>query len=224
MKKDVLALIPAYQPPEQLSKVVEALRGFNYPVLIVDDGSAEPGRKVIERTGAPVIRIPVNRGKGFALRVGFQQAVNDGYQAVVTLDADGQHDPNQVDNLVKAWRAGEADVIVGTRMEQAADMPRLRRWTNQFMTWLLSKLAGRELFDSQSGFRLIAAPVLRQVKLGCDHYEIESELLYRASRDDFRIAAVPISTIYIPGNPSHIRIGMDTFRWFCFLLKALIAG
>lgn len=213
----ILAVMPAYQAPGGIGAVV---RGLTVPVLIVDDGSDPAHRAVIAGAGAGhVLTLPRNRGKGYALRAGFAHALAHGYRAVLTIDADGQHDPAAAPVLIAAWRRGEGEIIIGTRLHHAGRMPWLRRQTNRLMTGLLSRLAGTELFDSQSGYRVIDARVLTALTLEYDRFEAESELLIKAARAGFRIAAVPIPVIYRPGNPSHIRPLRDALRWLRFLAR-----
>jgi glycosyltransferase involved in cell wall biosynthesis len=160
----------------------------------------------------------VNRGKGAALRTGFAAALTAGADWVFTLDADGQHDPAEMPAFLAAARTGGADLWIGDRMRNTADMPWLRRLVNRFTSFIISTLAGQSISDSQSGYRLIGAPVLRALDLRFDRFEAESEILVKASRAGFRIGSVPIRTIY-GEERSTIHPVRDSVRFISLVLK-----
>src|SRR5207247_10007276 len=118
-----------------------------------------------------------------------------GYDGVVTLDADGQHDPAEIPELVAKARETGADIVIGSRMRDVRGMPWLRVAVNRIMSWLISLLAGRRIEDSQSGYRLHRARVLRAVRLVTDRYETETEILIKAGRRGFRCSFCPVRTI-----------------------------
>jgi glycosyltransferase involved in cell wall biosynthesis len=171
--------------------------------------------------GVEVIRIP-RSGKGAALRVGFRHAVEAGFDWVLTMDSDGQHDPLEIPRFFAAARDGATSVpavIVGSRRGDLAAMPWLRRATNVFMSWLISRCARQRIPDSQNGFRLISTRLLREVPLTTSNFETESELLVGAARRGFLIGSVPVSTIYRKGGQSHIRKVPDTLRFLRLLAR-----
>jgi GT2 family glycosyltransferase len=153
-----------------------------------------------------------------ALRTGFEAAVGAGTEAVITMDSDGQHLASEAGRFVDAWEEG-ADVVVGDRMADNDNMPWLRKRTNEFTSWVISRVAGARIPDSQNGYRLFDAEVLRSVKLESRRYDMESEILIRAARQGYRIASVPISTIY-HDEESSINPFVDTFRFFRLVWRA----
>jgi glycosyltransferase involved in cell wall biosynthesis len=195
---DVRVVVPDYNAGRQLLDVlprVAAEVGAD-GVLVIDDGSTDGSGEAAAAAGYTVIRHAENRGKGAALRTGFAAALERGARWVVTLDADGQHDPAEIPRFVAAAARGEHQLLVGTRMGDTRQMPPLRIFANRLTSTIISALAGQRIEDSQSGYRMIAAEVLRTVPLEFDRYEAESEILVRAARAGFSIGAVPVRTIY----------------------------
>jgi glycosyltransferase involved in cell wall biosynthesis len=199
---EVIAVIPAYQAAATLPGVVEgALR--HLPVLVVDDGSTDRTAAVAEEAGAQVVRQASNQGKGAALRAGFARALEAGAAAVVTLDADGQHDPASIPGFLAAWHERQAPLVIGRR--DFSRMPLSRRLANILGTWTFSWAVGRPIADNQSGYRLIARPLLVGLLQSREPgFEFEVEMITLAIRAGLTIDWVPIPTIYGDAG-SHIR-------------------
>jgi glycosyltransferase involved in cell wall biosynthesis len=198
----VIAVIPAYQAARTVGAVVaEASRHLR--VLVVDDGSTDETSAAAESAGADVLRQMPNQGKGAALRAGFSHALHLGYGAVLTLDADGQHDPSCMPAFLEAWGSRAAPLVIGRR--DFRQMPWSRRLANNLGTWTLSWAVGRPIADNQSGYRLIAHPLLPRL-LESDEagFEFEVEMITLAIRAGLDIDWVPIPTIY-EDQGSHIR-------------------
>ena len=149
----VLALIPAYNEAAHITGVIQDARA-HLPVLVVDDGSTDDTALKAEAAGAAVLRQTPNQGKGAALRAGFRRAIEDGYDAVLTLDADGQHDPVEIPRFLQAHAERKADLIIGART--FAEMPLVRRVSNTVGTWTFSWAIGQPIPDNQSGYRLVS--------------------------------------------------------------------
>ena len=198
----LIALIPAFQEGPRIGPVVEAARVY-LPVVVVDDGSSDDTGARAETAGATVLRQVPNAGKGAALRAGFRHALEHGAAAVVTLDADGQHDPTEIPAFVAAFEARRPALVVGRR--DFADMPAARRVANVLGGATLSVALGREVPDNQSGYRLIAGELMRAM-LDSDEsgFEFEVEMIARCLALGLPLDSVPIRTIYA-GEPSHIR-------------------
>jgi glycosyltransferase involved in cell wall biosynthesis len=199
---DVIALIPAYQEAPRVGGVVTAARAL-LPVLVVDDGSTDGTADAARAAGADVIAQVPNRGKGAALRLGFRAAADRGARAVVTLDADGQHDPAELRRFLDAWTATGADLVIGRRDFRA--MPAVRRLANTLGGLALTVAIGRPVPDNQSGYRLVSRRLMAQLERSAEAgFEFEVEMIAVAVREGWAIEWVPISTIYA-GEPSHIR-------------------
>lgn len=206
-------VIPAYREATRIGPVVRSAVAQGGLVLVVDDGSPDDTARVAQEAGAVVLRHERNRGKGAALETGFQEAVRRGCEVVITLDADGQHDPAEIPAFLEAYRRTGIPVLIGSRMADAAAMPRMRRLTNRFMSWLLSRWMGHYLPDTQCGYRLYRSDLLPLVVAGSQGFAAESEVLLRLAARGVRMDAVRIRTIY--GNEkSKIRPGRDTWRFF----------
>lgn len=199
---DIIAVIPAYQAAATLQAVVvPAAR--HLPVVVVDDGSTDSTAEVAAAAGARVLRQARNQGKGAALRAGFRQALEEGATAVLTLDADGQHDPSRIPAFLEAWHSGGAPLIIGQR--DFSQMPLSRRLANNLGRLTFSWAVGRRIADNQSGYRLIARPLLPHLLTSMEPgFEFEVEMITLAIRAGLAIDWVPIPTIY-DDQGSHIR-------------------
>jgi glycosyltransferase involved in cell wall biosynthesis len=206
----VAALIPAYQAAATLGEVLLGLQALPEPpeVLVVDDGSRDATAEVARQHGARVLSFAGNRGKGHALIAGFA-ALREEFDAVVTLDADGQHPPECLPAFVAAARDG-AELVLGRR-RRTPDMPLLRRFANGSSSLWATTVAGQRISDSQCGYRLHARRVLSGTPITPGRYEVETELAVRAARLGFRVAEVEIPTLY-GTERSQIRMLRDVPR------------
>jgi glycosyltransferase involved in cell wall biosynthesis len=200
----IVALIPGYNEAPRIGRVVKATSLF-LPVIVVDDGSSDETAGMARSAGATVIVQRPNQGKGAALRVGFRRALADGAEAIVTLDADGQHDPAEIPAFLAAWSAPEdrPDLVIGRR--DFAAMPAMRRLSNTVGGRAFSWAVGRDIPDNQSGYRLVSRR-LAEATLASDEagFAFEVEQITTCIRLGLTIGWVPIRTIYA-GAPSHIR-------------------
>lgn len=194
----VIAVIPSYNPGERLDVLLPrvAAQLERDALLVIDDGSSDGSGARAAAAGYPVLRHATNQGKGVALKTGFRAALARGADWVLTLDADGQHDPAEIPTFLAAAARGRHQLLVGSRMADVGGMPLIRVVTNRLTSAVISALAGQRIEDSQSGYRCIAAAVLRSVRLELRRYDAESEILVRAARGGFSIGTVPIRTIY----------------------------
>ncbi len=190
---NAIALIPAYNEAAHIGEVVRGALE-HLPVLVVDDGSTDDTAAIATRAGATVISHPTNRGKGAALITGFGWALDRGCEAVITLDADGQHDPIEIPVFLAAWARGEGDLIIGYR--DFKQMPLARRWANTIGTWLFSRAMGQPIRDNQSGYRLLTRRALETLQLGGGRFETEVDMIAQAVTGGLRLGWVPIQTIY----------------------------
>jgi|CXWL01.1.fsa_nt_gi hypothetical protein len=211
-RTDVVAVIPAYRCANTVGAVVRGVREHLAAVVVVDDGSADGTAEAAREAGAAVEVLPENHGKGYALRRGIALALTMGPTAIALLDADGQHAPDDLPSLLARWDRGAADMVIGARLAHGGQViPRARYWTNYIGSRILSWMSGQELEDSQSGYRLVAAPLLASLGLRSDGYAIESEMLLKAAARGARIVHAPIKVIY-DGAESHFRPLTDTVR------------
>lgn len=199
---DVIALIPAYEEGPRVAGVVLGATAY-LPVVVVDDGSSDDTAARAEAAGATVLVQRPNQGKGAALRAGFHWALDREVDAVLTLDADGQHDPAEIPTFLDAFERTGADLIIGRR--DFARMPPVRRLANRLGGLAMSWAAGRDIPDNQSGYRLLSRRLIEAVATSDEAgFEYEIEMITTCIRAGFRLEWVPIRTIYA-GEPSHIR-------------------
>lgn len=217
----VSVLIPAYNEAGSISEVVRGAKQFVSRVLVVDDRSTDQTDSLAREAGAEVISQPVNRGKGTALRLGFETLLAGGSDAVMVLDGDGQHDPEEIPNFIKRARQSGAGIVLGNRMEDASGMPPVRYCTNRTMSRIISWLCKQEIPDSQCGYRLVGRPVIEQLTFTTGNYDTESEMLIQAARRGFTITSIPIRTIYT-GQESKIHPGRDTLRFIRLIIRNII--
>jgi glycosyltransferase involved in cell wall biosynthesis len=198
---EILALIPAYNEATRVRDVVTGARAY-LPVLVVDDGSADATDKVAEEAGASVLRQVRNQGKGAALRTGFRWVLDRDYEAALTLDADGQHDPNEIPKFVRAHSDRQADLIIGAR--DFDQIPWVRRLANTLGRWTFSWALGQPVLDNQSGYRLISRRLLEATLSSRESgFEFEVEMIVTCVERGYVLEWVPIRTIYA-GEKSHI--------------------
>lgn len=219
----VLVVIPALNERDSVATVVGDVRAVDprYDVLVVDDGSGDDTSEVAERAGAVVCRLPFNLGVGGAMRTGYRYALQHGYDVVVQVDADGQHDPSYIPGLVADL--ARADVVVGARFagegSYAARGP--RRWAMRLLAGVLSRLAHEPLCDVTSGFRAVNR---RGIRLFATHYPAEYlgdtvESLVIALRTGCRVRQRPVAM----RARSTGRASQSTGRAVLYLARAVVA-
>jgi glycosyltransferase involved in cell wall biosynthesis len=220
---NICAVIPAYNSESTIVQIVEKTRRFINHIVVVDDGSDDETAKRAQGAGAHVIRVSQNTGKGNALRVSFKYALSYGYDAVLTLDADLQHDPEDIPKFLDYHKAHGANLIIGARLEEKTNIPWVRYVPNLVGARAFSWLVGKPVLDSQSGFRLYDRHIMQSINIVKDGFEAEADILLRAGRRGYAIGFVPIKAIYFAGHrhPSFYRPVRDTFHICIIFLKNL---
>lgn len=215
----IAIVIPAYNEEKNIAELLNYFK--NYPregIIVVDDGSRDKTSVIVERFGAILLKHKENLGKGMAHRTAFEYAIKNGFEGIITIDADGQHMPQEIENFIK--EKDSADILVGTRRMTLANMPLIRYFTNKVTSLTVSLIASQRVFDSQSGFRYISSEVLRKVPLRTGRFQTESEILIKAGRMGFKIGCVPISTVYRE-EKSYINPFIDTCRFIGLACRSL---
>lgn len=216
--KAYCVIVPAFQEQERIAETISGILAFCGNVIVVDDGSGDQTAARAEAAGATVLRHDTNKGKGAALQTGLQYAGQKHFEYVITMDADGQHDPADLPAFMEACGRDRPAVLVGNRMDNPGDMPLVRRLTNRFMSWLLSRRMGQRVPDTQNGYRLYRHDVLPLVTAQAHGFAAESEVLLNIAAQGIRIGSVPIRVIYRQ-EQSKIRPVRDTFRFFAMLRR-----
>jgi glycosyltransferase involved in cell wall biosynthesis len=207
--KSYAAAIPAYEAAPSIGDVVRRTLPILSHVLVVDDGSKDVTAEEARRAGAEVHRFPANRGKGAALLAAFEILFARGVEGVVTLDADGQHIPEEIPRLLDV--AVNADLVLGTREHLFGAMSRLRRVSNRLSSGAISLAAGRRLSDVQTGFRFYSHHLFATTGFPERRFDAESAVVVRAARLGLRIATVPVRLAFADGRTtSHYRPVVDS--------------
>jgi len=223
----VTAVIPAYNEANTVRGVAERALAQLQRVIVVDDGSTDDTAAALEGLPVTLIRNPHNLGKAASLWRGMALALAEEAGAVLTLDADGQHRPEDIPRLLEAHRADPGALVVGARLHQGAIIPAERYYANRFANFWIAWAAGQRVQDSQSGFRVYPASLLRALppRVGrAAGFVFESEVLIEAGRRGTRLAWVPIPAIYEPrARPSHFRPVADVALITCMVAWKLVS-
>lgn len=195
---DIVAVIPAYNEARFIGSVVLQARKHAGKVIVVDDGSSDRTAEIAEAAGALVVRHDDNRGKGAALSTGIHKALTFEPVAVVMLDGDFQHLPQQLPRLVAPILEGRAHIVVGSRyLDQDSIVPRHRIWAHRAFNLLIRLGSGVRLSDSQNGFRAFSRRALEGVSFVSDDFTVESEIQFLARERGLRIEEVPVTIQYL---------------------------
>jgi glycosyltransferase involved in cell wall biosynthesis len=197
--ENVIAIIPAFNEGDSIVNVINSVKRFVNTVIIVDDGSADDTYQNAVSTGAKVIRNLHNRGKGFALKKGFQECIRYNPDIVVTIDADGQHNPEDIPLVIKPIQDGIADMVIGSRYNTVAlkEVPLVRGIGLSVISMLNQSLTRIKIKDTQSGFRAYSKTILNIISdYDSVGYGAEMEQLAEAEQNGLNIMEVPVTIRY----------------------------
>lgn len=215
----IAVAIPAYDAVHSVGSVVERARAVFPDVLVIDDGSTDGTAAAAVAAGAEVHSFTKNRGKGAALHQAFEILFSRGFTAVVTVDADGQHLPEEIPRLLAA--AADADMVLGTRDHLFAEMGTVRRFSNRLSSRAISWAAGKPITDVQTGFRLYTRALIDRTGFPETGFEAESAVVVRAVRGGLRVAVTPVRLGRADGRgTSHYRPVTDSLRIAAGVVRA----
>jgi len=219
----ICILIPAYNAQETLGSVLRKVEPLKIDIIAVDDGSSDETKRISSEMGVHLLSHPVNLGKGAALRTGFQYILQKDYEVVITLDADGQHNPSEIPFLLRIFQNVKPDILIASRAAEFGKMTFLRRFWNRLGVKAVARLCHSDITDSQSGFRLIRTNLLKELNLSTSRFETELELLVKACKKGFSVLSIPINTQKVDGTSStHFRPVADTWRVCKLFLRSLL--
>ena len=224
LPRDITAIIPCFNAGDRVRPVALGVLDRLTALIIVDDGSTDHSIDSLRDLPVDILTLHPNRGKGFALLAGFQRALEDpGCACVCVLDADGQHNPEEIPRLYDAFREARADLVIGSRVFTGGHIPLRSRFGNKVTIFATALLLRHHLPDTQCGFRLLSRDFAERVVASIEggRYETEMAIIALAIRERRPIVSVPISTIYEQGNvSSHFRKFQDSYRIYARLFRA----
>lgn len=194
-KIGVLVGIPAYDEGKYIAGIVLQAKQYADEVIVVDDGSSDDTARIAELAGATVVRHDKNRGKGVAIESILTEAKKRNPDVLVLLDADCQHNPNEIPLIVKPVRQG-FDLVIGSREAQKEKTPTYRRAGQKVLSRFARILSRRSIYDSESGFRALSLKAINEIELKEKGFAVEAEMIAGAAHKDLKITEVPISNIY----------------------------
>ncbi|MCL5884530.1 MAG: glycosyltransferase family 2 protein [Deltaproteobacteria bacterium] len=215
-------VIPAYNAEGTVGAVVRGALAFLETVIVCDDGSTDDTARVAQEAGAVVIRLPENRGKGHCLRLLFAEARRRGFDAVVSLDSDGQHDSADIPRFLDAHRNDPGSIIVGSRMADEDAIPVHRRNSMLVARFYVCLAANRYIDDTQCGYRLYPLSVVESLALRKERYVTETELLVKSGDSGVSIHSLPIRAVYPPDQKTHFRSVPDVAAISVYVISYLM--
>jgi glycosyltransferase involved in cell wall biosynthesis len=213
----ICVIIPTYNESLAIAGLISQINKLGLEAIIIDDGSVDDTVKIATASGAKVLANPKNMGKGASLVKGYNFALQQGFDAVISMDGDGQHSCDDLPAFIQMSKNSPSALIVGNRMGSSKGMPLLRVVTNFLMSKFISLVVKQYIPDTQCGFRLAKKELLTKIDLSTSKYETESEVLIKAAHLGFKIESIPIRTIY-SGQKSRINPFIDSLRFLRFMI------
>lgn len=209
-------VIPTYNNEQTIASVVDSVRGLPYDVMVVNDGSTDSTAQIVNQLPDDIIKVAYhpNRGKGYALKCAFREALRLGYDYVLTMDADGQHKAGDIPCFVEVIRQHPDALLIGSRGMDHPNMPQQNSFANRFSNFWFMLQTARKLPDTQSGFRLYPLRKMGRMRWVTTRYETELEILVRCAWRGVQLIPVPVEVYYPPREQrvSHFRPRADFFR------------
>ena len=217
----LIAVVPAYNESRFISNVIHSVKKYVNKVIVIDDGSTDDTQEIARKCGAIVYSNEKNVGKWFALKKGFSLALEMKADIVITLDGDGQHNPNEIPMFLNALYNG-ADVAIGVR-KYKGKMPLIRKISNYLTTKIINSLFSLKISDSQCGYRAYSKRALKDLKISSEGYEGETESIIRLGKASLLIEEIPIQTLY-GIEKSKMSIVRDSWRFLKTIFSMKIGG
>ena len=220
----IAILIPAFQAEKTISTLLNEIEKITTTIqdevitIVVNDGSTDSTEKIASNFPIILLKHETNKGKGAALKTGFAFAINQNVDAVLTIDADLQHETIYVKQFINEFKKGNFDLIIGNRINRFSNMPIHRQLSNLVTSFLVTAKSKIKIPDSQSGYRIISTKILKTLTLNHDGFILETELLINAARSKFRIGSIPISTIY-SNSKSHMTNWKSTLEFIKLIIS-----
>lgn len=192
----IIAVIPAYNEGSRITAVVSAVKAYVQEVIVVDDGSTDDTAAQAKASGARVVQHMDNSGAGAATMTGIEAARRIGADIVITIDADEQHDPNDIPSLLKPLQEGTVDIVFANRFGQRNKIPVVRRFFNAIGNFVTLIATGRWVNDSQCGFKALGPKAVTDINLRMSGFEFCTEIVRESVHHKWRIAQIPTKVVY----------------------------
>lgn len=215
-----IAIIPAYNEEKNIGIVIEKCKKYVDKIIVIDDGSTDNTAGIAKKAGVTTIINKENVGKTDSLKKGFNKGLGEGAEIFILLDADGQHDPQEIPLFLNKIKEGH-DLVIGARKFQLELMPFIRILANTISSYLVSLISGVRIEDSQSGYRAVKRGIIERIPITSTRYQSDTEMIVKATKCGFKIGFVPISTIYHPEAKSRVNQIMDPVRFIILLVKLI---
>ena len=217
MSSDTAILIPSYNSNKQLQKLIHQIKEeYKNQIIVVDDGSPEPVK--LDYKDISLIQNESNMGKGLSLKRGFDFAREKGFNYVVTMDSDLQHDPREISLFLDSGNS--LDFILGYR-ERGKGMPISRKFSNWITSLIISCLTGIKIIDSQCGYRRYSLQSIDNIEFRETGFQFESEVLIKGVNSQSKVRQVKVSTIYDENNKSYIKHFSDTLKFIQLIARSI---
>lgn len=225
MKRKIVAVIPTWNEEKNVGRVVKEARKYVDEVIVVIDGCIDNSLKVAKKAGAVIVDNKINRGLGYTLRRGSEEAAKRGADIIITLDSDGQHNPTDIKKLTDTLIKYDLDVVIGSRPHDD-NMPPIKKFGNWGLALMSRLFFGSLIVDTQSGFKAFTPKAYRKIKWKADRYSVCSEIAMRIAANNLKFKEVTIKTIYGTGHGTSVidvtdgfKIGMSMLKWRLFGFK-----
>jgi glycosyltransferase involved in cell wall biosynthesis len=231
--KHIIVCIPAYNEEDNIREIITKAKTHASEVIVYDDGSIDRTSEIAKEVGAVVIRNSRNKGYGKALSELFKFALKRNADIMITLDSDGQHDPDQIPEIIDPLMKNEADIVIGSRFLKKEDMqhvPSYRNFGIRAITKFTQVVSYNKITDAQSGFRAYNLNALDNLKLYEDGMAISTEILLKANEHNLRVAEVPITVTYNGNGSTHnpiahgLAVFNHLFRYLSFRKPLIFYG
>lgn len=214
----IIAIIPAYNEEKNIGRVIQETKKYVSSIIVVDDGSNDNTFQIAKNMNVIAIRNEGNKGKSGALKVGFHKALKEVAEIFIILDADGQHNPEEIPLFLNKIRKG-FDLVIGARKFNEAFMPKMRILANFISSYLVSWVCGFRVEDSQSGYRVLRREVLETIELTSNRFQIDTEMIIKSSKYGFKVGFIPIETIYHPEARSRVHQIIDPLKFIYLMVR-----
>lgn len=218
-EESIVVIIPAFNEEKNIKNVIRKCKEYIQKIIVIDDGSSDNTSQIAKNEDTIVIINRENLGKTDSLKKGFRKGTDESADIFLLLDADGQHNPDEIPLFLEKIHEGY-DLVIGARKFRPELMPKIRILANAVSSYLVSLICGVKIKDSQSGYRALTREVVEEITITSSRFQADTEMIVKAAKHGFKVGFVPIETIYHPEAKSKVHQFIDPLR-FIFLITRL---